>query len=58
MTPWRFHVPPLPNNAFARVWGGPPEASIFFSFPAAKNPRNRLSGDQNRHIAPSVPASG
>src|SRR3972149_3115566 len=39
------------------VMGGPPETSIFLSFPSAKNPRKRLSGDQKGDVAPSVPAS-
>ena len=43
----RFHVPPRPSGASQRVCGRPPRISIFLSFPFAKNPRNRLSGDQN-----------
>src|SRR5215471_5710157 len=36
---------------------GPPAAGIFFSFPAAKNPIQRPSGDQNGSWASSVPAN-
>src|SRR5512138_695291 len=57
MTPSRLQVPPPGNGAAASTWGGPPDASIFFSLASAKNPRNRLSGDQNGNVAPSVPAS-
>src|SRR5262245_61519158 len=38
--------------------GGPPDASILFSFPPAMNASALLSGDQNGAVAPSVPASG
>src|SRR5262249_2507953 len=57
ITPSRFQVPPRPIGASHNVIGGPPAASIFLSFPSAKNPRKRLSGDQNGWKAPSVPAS-
>src|SRR5438128_3549048 len=46
MTPSRLHVPPRPERISQRLWGGPPEASIFFNFPSAKKAINRLSGDQ------------
>src|SRR5713101_8798331 len=46
MTPSRFQVPPRPESASQRLWGGPPEASILFNFPSAKKAINRLSGDQ------------
>ena len=39
------------------VWGGPPDASTFFSFPVTKKPIKRLSGDQKGNSAPSVPGS-
>ncbi len=55
ITPSRFQVPPTPGVASQRIWGGPPEAAIFFSFPCAKKPMNSLSGDQNGKSAPSVP---
>ncbi len=32
--------------------------SIRFSLPSAKNPTDKLSGDQKGYLAPSVPASG
>src|SRR5271169_4152305 len=57
MTPSRLHAPPPPPDASHNVVGGPPDTSIFLSFPSAKNPRKRLSGDQNGRKAPSVPAS-
>ena len=47
MTPSVLHVPPLGTGAGASVCGRPPEMSTRFSFPPAKNPRERLSGDQN-----------
>src|SRR6516162_68894 len=56
ITPPRFHVPPRPPGASQIVSGGPLEASIFFSFPAAKNPMTRPSGDQKGKPAPSVPS--
>src|SRR5262245_51395477 len=34
--------------------GGPPATCTFFNRPEAKNPMNRLSGDQNGKAAPSV----
>src|SRR6266511_37767 len=58
ITPSRFQVPPRLTAASQRVWGGPPEASIFFSFPSAKNPMKRLSGDQKGNEGFSVSGSG
>src|SRR4029077_10609526 len=49
-------VPPTLSVASHKVMGGPPETSIFLSFPPAKKPRKRLSGDQKGDEAPSVPA--
>src|SRR4029453_17241319 len=43
--------------ALQRICGGPPAMSIFFSLLRAKNPMNRLSGDQKGYEASSVPAS-
>src|SRR5262249_19379187 len=58
MTPSRLHVPPgLKPGASASTCGLPPVTSIFFSFPSAKNPMKRLSGDQNGQDPPSVPGS-
>src|SRR5580704_6231353 len=57
MTPSRLHAPPPPPDESHNVMGGPPDTSIFLSFPPAKNPRKRLSGDQNGRAAPSVPGS-
>jgi len=58
ITPSRLQVPPSGNGASASVWGGPPPTLIFFSFPPAKKPTDRLSGDQKGCAEPSVPASG
>src|ERR1700737_4139329 len=57
MTWLRFHVPPLSFGASERTMGAPPPTSTFLSFPSAKNPTYRLSGDQNGWFAPSVPGS-
>src|SRR5687768_11583842 len=62
MTPSAFHVPPLGAEsaappAAANVCGALPMSSRF-SLPSAKNPTDRLSGDQKGEAAPSVPASG
>jgi hypothetical protein len=37
--------------------GWPPEASIFFNFPEARNATYRLSSDQKGAVAPSVPGN-
>jgi hypothetical protein len=58
ITPFWFQLPPRGTGASASVTGCPPAMSIFFSFPPAKNPISRLSGDQNGQPAPSVPAKG
>ena len=57
MTPSRLQEPLIPGAASHNVTGGPPATSIFFSLPPAKNPSERLSGDQNGDAPPSVPAS-
>src|SRR5579863_554194 len=51
-------APPRGWGASARVCTAPPLASMILSFPWAKNPRLRLSGDQNGELASSVPANG
>src|SRR5258706_525964 len=56
IVPSRFHVPPLGSGASQIVKTAPPSASIFLSFPLAKKPMERLSGDQKGREAPSVPA--
>src|SRR5262249_21569930 len=38
------------------VWAGPPDASTFLSFPPAKNPMKRLSGDQKMLAGPNTPS--
>src|SRR5688572_21174021 len=58
MTPSRLHVPPVPTGAPARSLSAPPSTSIRYSRSLAKNPIDRLSGDQNGDDAPSVFASG
>src|SRR5262249_38212138 len=51
-------VPPRKSVAVsATTCTGPPAAGIFFSFPEAKKPIQRLSGDQNGSCASSVPAN-
>ena len=47
MTPSWFQVPPRPKGASQTVCTWPPDNSNFFTFPSAKNPRYRPSGDQN-----------
>jgi hypothetical protein len=58
MTSSRFQEPLRPPAASEIVSGGPPETSTFFSFPSAKNARERLSGDQKGKVASSVPGIG
>jgi hypothetical protein len=55
----RFHAPPriVVELKVDTVIGGPPVTSTFFTAPSTTNPRNRLSGDQNGVVAPSVPGS-
>src|SRR5262245_40754762 len=55
MTPSRFQVPPRAFGASHKVWVGLPAVSTVLSFCEAKKPMDRLSGDQNGNIAPSVP---
>ena len=43
----RLQLPPLPRGASHTTIGGPPEIWTVFSLPSAKNPMDRLSGDQN-----------
>ena len=47
--------PPLETETLQRSIGVPPEALIFFSWPAAKSPIKRLSGDQNGVAVLSAP---
>src|SRR5579863_9833106 len=51
------HVAPRPSVASQTTCAAPPLRSIVFSLVSAKNPTERLSGDQNGNIAPAVPAS-
>ena len=56
MAPSGPHAPRWGSRgASHRVRTGPPTTSTRFNFPSAKNPIDRLSGDQNGEIAPSVP---
>src|ERR1700730_6735699 len=57
MTPSRLHAPPKPCGALQSVVGRPPAISIFLSLPWAKNPMERLSGEQKGKAAPSVRGS-
>src|SRR5262245_43223452 len=56
IVPSRFHVPPR-FGASDSTRTDPLSRSIRFSLPSAKNPRDRLSGDQNGNEAPSVDAN-
>src|SRR5262245_62968773 len=60
MMPLEFHVPPETRPRVSQmVCGGPPAMSTRLrKFGGAQNPSERLSGDQNRQFAPSVPVSG
>src|SRR5262245_63658928 len=58
ITPDLLQVPPRVIDVSLRTCGVPPEISMRFSFPSAKNPKDWPSGDQNGFNAPSVPASG
>src|SRR5579864_4153256 len=51
-------VPPRPSADSQIGSGGPPEMSIRFNFPLAKNATDWLSGDQKAKVAPSVLSSG
>ena len=54
MTLSSLHDPPRALGASAMAMGMPPEASTVFSFPWAKNPSERLSGDQKGNMASSL----
>ncbi len=56
--PCELQLPSAPVGASQIFCAGPPVTSIFFNFPSAMKPRNRLSGDQNGRPVPSVPFSG
>src|SRR5215470_16155408 len=56
IVPSRFHAPPRPDGASARICTAPRSTSIRFSFPSAKKPTDWLSGDQKGNEALSVPA--
>ena len=58
MTPSELQLPSEPVGASQIFCAGPPVTSIFFSFPSAMKPRNRLSGDQKGRAVPSVPFKG
>src|SRR5258705_10091863 len=59
ITPRECQVPlAMPSDPVSqRTAGGSPSRLTFFSVPLAKNPRYRLSGDQNGPSAPSVPGN-
>ena len=52
-----FQVPPMPPGASHMIWTALPLGSTLFNLPALKKPTDRLSGDQNGYIAPSVPVN-
>ena len=56
ITPLRFQAPPKGTALEAdNVVAEPPSMSILFNRPAAKNPMERPSGDQNGRVPRSVP---
>src|SRR5262249_1904768 len=57
IVPSRFQVPPRPLGASHSTCADFAETSTFLSFPLAKNPMNRPSGDQKGWDAPSVPGT-
>src|SRR5262249_35818429 len=58
ITPSEFHVPPRLFWALANDRGGPPSMSRRFSLPSAKNPSDRLSGDQEADDPNAAAANG
>src|SRR5439155_2264781 len=60
ITPSRFQAPgpPPPIPVSHKTWTAPPLAGMVLSFPSAKNPMERLSGDQKGSVALSVPDKG
>src|SRR6188474_557774 len=59
ITPLRFQAPPKGTPfGVVNVVDEPPSMSILFNRPAAKNPMERPSGDQNGRVPRSVPRSG
>ena len=57
ISPDGFQLAPHPLGASASVVGVPPAIGAFLSFPPAKNPTHRPSGEKNGRRAPSVPGS-
>src|SRR6267378_6751068 len=57
ITPPGPHAPPRPKGASQTANAEPPLRSVVFNLPPAKKPSDRLSGDQNGKVAPSVPGS-
>src|SRR5581483_2107291 len=56
IAPSLFQVPPAPPpGAGAKTCGSAAPISMRLSWPAAKKPMERLSGDQKGKVAPSVP---
>src|SRR5579864_2626789 len=54
ITPLGTHAPPRPSRASQTTWAALPSISIVFNLFPAKNPIERLSGDQKGKIALSV----
>ena len=57
ITPSGPQAPPRPICTAQTTCTESPLRSMVFNWPSAKNPRERLSGDQKGKIAPSVPGS-
>src|SRR5678816_3345108 len=56
IVPSLFHAPPRGAGATdTNVFTDPPSMLMNLSLLSAKNPMDRLSGDQNGDVAPSVP---
>src|ERR1700733_6390443 len=57
ITPPGPHAPPRPSGTSQTTSADPTSRSMVLSLLSAKNPRERLSGDQKGKNAPSVPGS-
>src|SRR5271170_6851894 len=57
ITPELPQLPPRPSWASQIIRTGPPSAETAFSFPSAKNPISRPSGDQKGALLPLVPGT-
>src|SRR5580658_37627 len=57
ISPLGPQAPPRPSGTSQTICVEPPSRSTVLSLPSAKNPRERLSGDQKGKVAASVPVS-